>query len=175
MDQAEGFFKQALQADPNSYSSHIELGSLYLNQAQAKIPQAEEQARLAVKIDSRRSGAYAILVVVAVKQSRWKDFDQILNDSEKYVPDDFGPHYQAGKAILVSGDAQQLSRAESCFRKYLTQEPEAGSPPLAAAHWRLGLVFEKQGRKEEARAELQSALHLDPTFKEARQDLKRLK
>jgi len=76
---------------------------------------------------------------------------------------------------LLSGDGQQLSRAESCFRKYLTQPPEAGKPSLAAAHWRLALVLEKQGRKDEARGELQTAVKLDPNLKEAQQDLKRLK
>ena len=82
------------------------------------------------------------------------------------VPDDFAPHYQAAKTILVSGDGSHLSRAEAYLRKYLSQEPEAGSPPLSAAHWRLGLVLEKEGRKDDARSELQTARRLQPDFKE---------
>jgi tetratricopeptide (TPR) repeat protein len=174
-DEAERQFKQFLQADSGHYSTHIELANLYLNQPQPQLSQAEEQARQALKLDPQRVGAYTILAVVLAKQAHWKDLDQLLSDAEKNVPDDFAPHYQAGKSILLSGDAQQLSRADACFRKYLTQQPEAGNPPLAAAHWRLGLVFEKQGRKDDARAELQTAVKLDPTLKEAQQDLKRLK
>jgi len=91
------------------------------------------------------------------------------------VPDDLGPTYQAGKAILLSGDAGQMGRAEACFRKYLTQAPEGGEPSLAGAHWRLGLVLEKQGRKDQALAEIKTAVNLDPNLKPAQEDLKRLK
>ena len=174
-DQAERLFKQALQANPNHYHSRMELASFYLNQTQPQFPQAEEQARLALKIDPQRIGAYAVLATVLARQARWNELDQLLSDSEKNIPDNLAPHYQAGKFILLSGDAQQLSRAESCFRKYLSQQPEGGTPPLAAAHWRLGLVLEKQGHKDDARIEVQTAVNLDPKLKEAQQDLKRLK
>jgi hypothetical protein len=43
------------------------------------------------------------------------------------------------------------------------------------AHWRLGLILEKAGRKPEAVAELQTATLLDPKFEQAQKDLKRLK
>jgi len=56
--------------------------------------------------------------------------------------------------------------------KYLTQqEPEGNTPPLAVAHWRLGLALEKQGKKQE----LQIAVQMKPDLKEAQKDLKRLK
>ena len=93
--------------------------------------------------------------------------------SEKNVPDDFGAHYQAGKALLNSG--KDLGRAERYFRKYLTIEPEGGEPPLAAAHWRLGLVLEKEGKKAEAISELEESVRMDGDFKQAKEDLKRLK
>jgi len=48
--------------------------------------------------------------------------------------------------------------------KYLTQqEPEGNTPPLAVAHWRLGLALEKQGKKQE----LQIAVQMKPDLKEA--------
>lgn len=86
-----------------------------------------------------------------------------------------GAIYFAASCYVFSGDGSQLTRAESCFRKYLTQPPEGNSPDLAAAHWRLGLVLEKENRKENARKQLQTAVGLDPNFKEAQKDLKRLK
>jgi tetratricopeptide (TPR) repeat protein len=54
------------------------------------------------------------------------------------------------------------------------QEPEGNTPHLAAAHWRLALVLEKEGRKADAIAELQTAVKLKPDFEDARKDLKRL-
>lgn len=173
--EAERLLKQVLQTDAKHYQARAQLADLYLNENPPQLPQAEEQARQAMKLDSQRVGGYATLVVVEVKQARWKDLEPTLADSEKNVPDDFAPHYQAGKAMLLSGDGQELQRAEACFRKYLTQDPEAGTPPLAAAHWRLGQVLEREGRKDEARAELQAAVKLDPNLKEAQLDLKRIK
>jgi tetratricopeptide (TPR) repeat protein len=174
-EEAVRFLKQILQTDPNHYNANVEVANLFLNQTPPNFVQAEEQARQALKIDPQRAAAYGVLAVLAARQAHWKDLDQFLSDSEKNVPDDFNPFYQAGKSLLLAGDASQLLRAESYFRRYLEQQPEAGTPNLAAAHWRLGLVLEKEGRKEDARAELQTAITLDPNLKEAQQDLKRLK
>jgi tetratricopeptide (TPR) repeat protein len=171
----EQLYKQALQAAPSNYNAQVGLAGFYLDPERPQFPQAEEHARLALKIDPRRTAAFVVLATAAAKQGHWGDLDQLLADSGKNIPDDFGPYYQAGKAILLSGDGSQLARAESCFRKYLTQPPEGNSPDLAAAHWRLGLVLEKENRKDDARKELQTAVGLNPNFKEAQKDLKRLK
>jgi predicted TPR repeat methyltransferase len=54
-------------------------------------------------------------------------------------------------------------------------EPEAGEPPWAGAHWRLGQVLEKEGKKSDAIAEMEEALRLQPDLKPAKEDLNRLK
>ena len=174
-EEAQRLLLQHVQAAPNRYDAFVELADLYLNQTPPQFPQAEERARQALRLDPLRVGAYTVLAALEAKQYHWRELDQVFSDSEKNIPDDLAPFYQVGKILLLSGDGQQLSRAESCFRKYLTQPPEAGKPSLAAAHWRLALVLEKQGRKDEARGELQTAVKLDPNLKEAQQDLKRLK
>lgn len=171
----ETLAKKAFDAGANSFEAHMGLSSFYLSQQPPGLAPAEEHTRAALKLDSQRISPYNSLAIILASQKRWEDLDQILAESGKTVPDDLGPHYQAAKAILLSSDTQQLGRAESFLRKYLTQPPEGGEPGLAAAHWRLGLVLEKQGHKEQARAELQAALKLEPDFKPAQQDLKRLK
>lgn len=55
------------------------------------------------------------------------------------------------------------------------QEPEPVAPSFAIAHWRLGLILEKQGRKSEAIAEIEIATKLDKKFEPAQKDLKRLR
>jgi Flp pilus assembly protein TadD len=69
---------------------------------------------------------------------------------------------------------KEFPRAESYAKKYLSQEPEGEEPDYAEAHRLLGLVFEWEGRVEEARGELKTALRLRPNFKTAKDDLKRL-
>jgi len=89
------------------------------------------------------------------------------------APDDLSPFYTAASARYNEG--QDLPRAERCLRKYLTIEREAGRVTHAAAQWRLGLVLERQGRKAEAIAALESAVRLDGSLDAAKKDLKRLK
>jgi tetratricopeptide (TPR) repeat protein len=103
---------------------------------------------------------------------KWSELEATLAASEKNVPDNLVCYYRAANTLLNIG--KELTRAEGYFRKYLTQEPEPNAASHAATHWRLGLVLEKQGRKADAMAELQTALKMDPNSP-AKADLKRLK
>jgi tetratricopeptide (TPR) repeat protein len=53
--------------------------------------------------------------------------------------------YQMGKLYLSGGD--QLDKAEASFKTYLTRWPEEGMPSWAHVHWRLGQVYQKQGKE----------------------------
>jgi len=168
----EAALLKAVEAGPRNYEANVSLGNFY-GEGLKKYNQAEKYLRAALQIDPGRSGAYALLAQTYAAQQRWSDLDALLVQAEKNVPDDLNPDYQAGKTILLQGG--DYARAERYFRKYLTQEPEGGAPDLAAGHWRLGLALEKQGRKSEAIAELQTAVQMKPDFNEAKKDLKRLK
>lgn len=170
---AELFYGKAAAANPRYYDPRILLANYYLGDQQKKYDLAEKYALEAQKIDPSRTAPYEVLAWVYVLGSRWKELDALLTKVEQAGPDDLGPEFQAGKAILLHGS--DMARAERYFRKYLTQEPEAGTPGLNAAHWRLGLVLEKQGRKQEAIAEIETSLQLEPNFEPAKKDLKRLK
>ncbi|HEV2489548.1 MAG TPA: hypothetical protein VGT03_07055 [Candidatus Acidoferrales bacterium] len=165
--------EKAVEADPRDYDAAIALASLDLEPTQHRYDDAERLAMQAVKIAPDRIGAYVILGNVYAGQQRWKELDEILAEAKKNDPDDLGAIYQAAKTLLLKGDA--LPRAEQYFREYLDQEPDAGEPPLAAAHWRLANVLEKENRNPDAVAELQTALKLQPDFPDAKKDLKRLK
>lgn len=166
------FYEKAVQADPSDYDAAISLASLYAADSLRRYDDAERLCRQALKSAPDRSAPYSVLAAVYVQQKKWKELDQILAGAAKNVPDDAGPYYQAGRTLLLTGDS--LARAESYFRVYLQQEPEAGNPPLAAAHWRLAGVLEKENRKQEAVAELHTALKLQPNFPQAKEDLKRM-
>jgi tetratricopeptide (TPR) repeat protein len=113
------------------------------------------------------------LAAVLARQQRWADLDQLLGQAERNVPDNLSPYIEAGYALYM--EDKDLPRAERYFRKYLTQEPEAGAPHLAVGHYLLELVFEKQGRKPEAIGEFSIALQLKPDYENAKKALKRLK
>ena len=96
-------------------------------------------------------------------------FDSILTAR----PDEMNARYAIGRTGAVSG--QRLERAEQELKMFLAAPPRENAPRPAGAHWRLGMVYEKQGKKEEAKAEYQAALALDPDFADAKKSLAKLK
>ena len=168
----EAAFLKALAAAPEDYEILVSAAGFYNRDTQKKYDQAAKQSREAVKVNPGQASAYSSLAFALAAAERWPELDAALAEAERNVPDDLSPYYQAGRALFNTG--KDLPRAEHYFRKYLGQEPEGEAPTLAHAHWRLGLVFEKEGRKSEAVSEIQTALRLQPDLSEAKKDLKRL-
>jgi tetratricopeptide (TPR) repeat protein len=169
----DALYQQALTAAPHDPRVLRHAAAFYASDSQKNYNLAEKSAIEDIEFEEDRGASYAVLAVVYADLERWKDLDAIIALSEKDVPDDFGSHYQAAKILLLSG--KDLPRAERYFRRYLTIDPEAGEPPWSGAHWRLGQVLEKEGKKTEAIAEMQEAVRLQPDLKPAKDDLTRLK
>src|ERR1051326_1004054 len=169
----EDYYHKAEQADGKSYEVQMRLARFYASDKQKKYDLAEKHARQAITIDGGRIGGYKVLAAIRAQQERWRELESLLGEAESHVPDDLSPNFHAGLEILLAG--KDPARAERYFRKYLMQEPEGYSPRLSRAHWRLGQALEKQGRKAEAIAEMESALRLEPDLDEAKKDLKALK
>lgn len=164
---------QAVMADPSRYEPHANLANIYASGTAPRWELAEKEALTARKIDPDRTTPYAILAAVYATGERWAELDAVLADAEKKIPDNLSPYLRASGALLATG--KDLARAERYARKYLSQVPEPNATTPAVAHWRLGLILEKEGKKAEAVAELQTATRLDPKFEQAQKDLKRLK
>lgn len=91
-------------------------------------------------------------------------------------PDDIAMRFQVARLAAISG--AQLPRGERILRDLLAlpEWPTGGSRPgRAAVHFRLGMVLEKSGRKEDARASYEASLKLDPNFQLAKDALAALK
>src|SRR6185312_6883323 len=123
-------------------------------------------------LDKTRIEPYVGCAEVAVAKQDWARLDTILSQSEQENGDDLNPFYQAGRGLLQMN--REIPKAEQSFRKYLSEPPEGFAPPLSGAHWRLGLVLEKGGRKADASAQMEEALRRRPDCENAKKDLKRL-
>jgi tetratricopeptide (TPR) repeat protein len=86
--------------------------------------------------------------------------------------DDWLALYQVGRTAALSG--QRLDRGAAALRRYLGHPPTENEPPLANAHYRLGMVLERQGDRAGARTEYQAALRLDPRLDDAKTALTKL-
>ena len=114
-----------------------------------------------------------MLAIAYVSQQKWNDLDAILADGEKNVPDNLQPYFYAGR--MLAGSGADNARGERYMRHYLEEEPEPNASKPAFAHWRLGQLLEKEGRKGDAVAEYQKAAQMAPDNEPIQKDLKRLK
>jgi len=80
--------------------------------------------------------------------------------------------YQLGRTAVLSNTRH--ADGEAAFRRFFSMPREIDDPPVAAAHWRLGMLHEQQGRKQDARKEYQRALQIDPGHAEAKTALRKL-
>jgi tetratricopeptide (TPR) repeat protein len=169
----DAMYQKALAQCPKSYDVLMSVASWAGRDTHKQWDLAEKVGKAAIELDPGRSGGYAVLASIYAHLDRWNDLDALLAQADQALPQNLVSYYQAGRVLLV--DNKELARSERYFRKYLSQQPELGAPSHAHAHWRLGLVCEKQGRKPDAVAELETALKLKPDLEEAKKDLKRLK
>jgi tetratricopeptide (TPR) repeat protein len=168
----ELYLRRAVQLNPHFYRALIDLDSVLASDGYRHWSEVEHFSRQAIAADPQRAAAYAYLAGALVHLQHWSDLDAALEEAQRQLPDNALPLYSAALALLDS--ATDLPRAERYLRRYLAQEPEAGTPTPALAHWKLALVLEKQGRLAEAATELRAAAaenSADPAFKK---DFKRI-
>jgi tetratricopeptide (TPR) repeat protein len=97
---------------------------------------------------------------------------ELLEGLIRRKPNALAAYYQLGRVGAVTG--QRLDRAEQAMTRYLQSRPGPADPPLTFAHWRMGMIYERQGRRDPAKAEYRTALALDPANAQARAALTRL-
>ena len=164
LEQAEEIRKR------NALRGYLELGALY--EQEKKLADAEKAYLAASKEKSdRHVGEYRLGLFYQNTGAFEKAFE-LFEAMIAASPSEFGALFQIGKTGAMSG--QRLARAAEALEAYLQTTPGRNDPTLAAAHWRLGMVHEKRQDRQRAKAEYETALRLDPTFKQATESLKKL-
>jgi Tfp pilus assembly protein PilF len=104
-----------------------------------------------------------------------KNFDAATHEVEmavkldpKYMPGWFW----VGRIAVATGT--NYAAGEEALRKYLTYTPKRDEPGLHRAHFWLGQIYEKTGRKAEAKASYETSLKLRPDQKDVSEALKRM-
>ncbi len=90
----------------------------------------------------------------------------------KLNPNEMPAYFFLGRTASLANS--NLTRGEEALKKYLAYTPKENEPTLASAHYRLGLIYEKAGRKAEAKQSYQMALRLDGALKDVSEALKRV-
>lgn len=89
-------------------------------------------------------------------------------------PDDVVAHYRLGAVLEFSG--QDLETAVASLQRFLAAPPAPGPsmPTPAQAHCSLGIIYQQQGQREPALAELRQAVRLEPERVEFRRELRKV-
>ena len=146
---------------------HMAQGRIAMHEKKpAEALKAYEQAQALKPDDAQLKLA---LVMGYQEAKRWKDAYAMASKWTVDQPKKARAWYQIGRIAAESG--QYLPQGEAALRTFLKLAREAGDPEPKHARHRLAQILAKAGRKDEARAELQAALKLDPKFKEAKEAL----
>lgn len=158
------FFEKAAQLKPDSILGPVGAGDAYF--AQLKLPEAEQAFRKALAIDPKSAAARFNLASVEAETGNLSaavdDFKQVLAEQPDYpkTKDRLGDVLFAwGDDLAKSGDNEQAAER---YREALVYLPDN-----VALHTSLGAAFARLGRMHEARAELQTAVRLNPNFEPA--------
>jgi tetratricopeptide (TPR) repeat protein len=139
---------------------------------QKKTDEARNEYLAEVRENPKSARAHIDLGVSYVVAKNFKaaadEFDTAAKVEPAYMP----AWFRVGQgAVLASANYAQ---GEEALRKYLSYTPKENEPSHARAHYWLGQLFEKQGKKAEAKASFETSLKLNPGQKDVVEALKRV-
>ena len=133
-----------------------------------------EQEYLAAVAESPDSAvAYYALGNMYQRTARYGEAVALYDRLLARQPTARAARYHIGRTSSLSG--LDLERGARELRAYIGSVPGPEDPSLASAHYRLGLVLERQGDRAAARREFEETLRLDRGQREAKEALTRVR
>jgi len=144
----------------------------YIYNRQKKTDQARNEYVQAVR-EQPNSGKTHI--ALAAQYLGEKNYAAAITEAEsalKYDPNYTPGWFWLGRTIAAAGP--DYARGEEALRKYLAYTPKHDEPGHYRTHYWLGQIYEKTGRKAEAKASYATSLKLNPDQKDVTEALKRV-
>ena len=167
-DVAKRQAEEILKLDP--VRGHVAWGAVW--EEAKELARAEAEYRKAIEADPKQLLGRLALSGLLLSGKRANEAREIWQLFSKTDPDQSYWHYALGRISVVTGE--DLAGGVAHFKAYLAVQPKPDTPTWADAHWRLSNLYEKMGKKDDAKAELREALKLNPGHSNAKKDLKRL-
>ena len=120
---------------------------------------------------SARAHYYLGVYLMATEKnykSATDEFESALKLDPSYMP----AYFQIGHAAVLA--ANNFARGEEALKKYIAYKPKEDEPLIARAHYWLGAIYEKQGKKAEAKASYVASLKINPNQKDVDEAIKRV-
>jgi tetratricopeptide (TPR) repeat protein len=154
----------------DSLAGHRAFARLYARQKKPDLARKEFIDAIAEQPNSPKPRYYYAAALVGDRnyQGALQQIEEGLRIDPSYMP----LHFQIGQVAALSG--LHLPSGEEGLKKYLTHEPGEDEAPHARTWYWLGIIYEKQGRRAEAKQSFQTSLRLAPGIKEVIEALKRV-
>ena len=144
----------------------------FIYSQQKKPDEARNEYLAEVREFPKSARAHIDLGVSYIGQKNFKaagdEFELAVKVDPAYMPG----YFRLGQISVFT--SSNYGRGEELLRKYLAYTPKEDEPSLARAHYWLGQLFEKQGKKAEAKASFATSLKLNPAQKDVAEALKRV-
>jgi Tfp pilus assembly protein PilF len=168
----EEAFKQAAEIQKRDVLlGHRAYVRIYTLQKKPDLVRKEYQDLVKAQPNSAASHSLYGAFLGATDQKVKEGFDEIdlaITLDPAYMP----AYYRLGYVAANSG--AQLARGEEAMKKYLAYKPADHEPTIANAHYFLGMIYEKQGKKGEAKRAYADALRFTPSSKMYAEAFKRV-
>jgi len=156
----------------NTLQGHLAFARIAQQQKDVVAEEAAYKAIIAAMPDS--APGYYSLAGFYRRQSKWSDAFATYEQLMKLKPDEVIAH--AGWGFTAAQSGSNLERGErelKFFQANLTKD--VPTQTIAAAHFRLGQIYEKTARRDLAKMEYAEALRINPQHPDAKKALDALK
>jgi tetratricopeptide (TPR) repeat protein len=115
---------------------------------------------------------YFFGVYLMLTEKNYELASEELESAVRLDPPYMPAHFQIGHVAALA--EKNFARGEEALKKYLAYRPKDEEPSVARAHYWLGSIYEKQGKKAEAKANYAASLKINPNQKDANAAMKRV-
>ncbi|MBC8181031.1 tetratricopeptide repeat protein [candidate division KSB1 bacterium] len=155
----------------NKPEGHLAFGVIY--EREENVEKAQIEYKQAIEADANILRYQYNLARVYGDNKKLDQAFEIYEKILKNNPEDLTAYYQVGR--LSSKTGENLQRGKECLHQFIQAKTNNNETVTAWAHYRLGLIHEKEGNKDEAKKEFETALKINPDHKQAKKALKNLK
>lgn len=156
----------------NAMRGHIEMGALL--ERDKDVAGAERELEAAITASPDSAPGYNNLAALYRRQKRYADAVPVYERLLKARPDLINARLNIAYNLALSG--QGLDRGEHEAKQWFAEPPkDVPAATLSSAHYILGLIYEKQAKKDSAREEYQAAVAANAKNEEAKKALANLK
>jgi len=140
-------YREAIKIDPKLPGAHFELGSLLYNSTDEKLKaEAEAEFKAELALDPNNEKAYVMLGMISAKRGDTKAAYDYYSRALQLQPDDGDASLEMAKLLVTMN---QNEKAQQLLEHAIQIDPSD-----SVAHYRLGTLYRRQGKTEEANKEI---------------------